>query len=70
MYEFLDRLSRWRCHGCVISAAFSGRSFDGAAISLRLREQIVFPEIDYDRVDAGAWDERRRRHHGANRRGS
>jgi len=31
----------------------SGRSFDGRGnFALGLREQIVFPEIDYDRVDA------------------
>jgi len=31
----------------------SGKSFDGRGnFSLGLKEQIVFPEIDYDRVDA------------------
>ena len=53
MYEFLDRL---------ISVAFprsrdfrglSPRSFDGRGnYSLGFKEQIVFPEIDYDKVDA------------------
>jgi len=43
----------------VIGKAFhdfrgvSGRSFDGRGnFALGLKEQIVFPEIDYDRVDA------------------
>ena len=53
MYEFLDRL---------ISVAFprvrdfrgvSPRAFDGRGnFSVGLKEQIVFPEIDYDKVDA------------------
>jgi large subunit ribosomal protein L5 len=31
----------------------SGRSFDGRGnFALGLKEQLVFPEIDYDRVDA------------------
>ena len=52
MYEFLDRLvnaalPRLRDFRGVSPTAFDGRG----NYSLGLREQLVFPEIDYDKVD-------------------
>ena len=42
-----------RCRACATSAASRAASFDGRGnFALGLKEQIVFPEIDYDRVDA------------------
>jgi large subunit ribosomal protein L5 len=53
MYEFLDRL---------VSVAFprvrdfrgvSGKSFDGRGnYNIGIKEQIIFPEIEYDKIDA------------------
>ena len=41
-----------RCPASATSAASPSRSFDGRGnYSLGLREQIAFPEIDYDKVD-------------------
>ena len=52
MYEFLDRLVTIACRGCATSAASSGKGFDGRGnFAMGLKEQIIFPEIDYDRVD-------------------
>jgi large subunit ribosomal protein L5 len=52
MYEFLDRLlnvalPRIRDFHGVATKAFDGRG----NFSLGLREQLIFPEIDYDKVD-------------------
>jgi large subunit ribosomal protein L5 len=53
MYEFLDRLINVALPRVRDFRGISGRSFDGRGnFALGLREQIVFPEIDYDRVDA------------------
>ena len=53
MYEFLDRLITVALPRVRDFRGISGRSFDGRGnFALGLREQIVFPEIDYDRVDA------------------
>jgi large subunit ribosomal protein L5 len=53
MYEFLDRLITVALPRVRDFRGVSGRSFDGRGnFALGLREQIVFPEIDYDRVDA------------------
>ncbi|MCD6056126.1 MAG: ribosomal protein [Gammaproteobacteria bacterium] len=53
MYEFLERLI---CIAIPRVRDFRGlnpKSFDGRGnYSLGLREQIVFPEIDYDKIDA------------------
>jgi large subunit ribosomal protein L5 len=52
MYEFLDRLINIALPRIRDFRGVSRRSFDGRGnYSLGLREQIVFPEIDYDRVD-------------------
>ena len=42
----------WRCPGCATSRASRRDSFDGRGnYTLGLREQLVFPEIDYDKID-------------------
>ena len=52
MYEFLDRLITVALPRVRDFRGVSGRSFDGRGnYALGLREQLVFPEIDYDRVD-------------------
>ena len=53
MYEFLDRLVNIALPRVRDFHGLSGRSFDGrGGFALGLKEQIVFPEIDYDKVDA------------------
>jgi len=53
MYEFLDRLVTVALPRVRDFRGLSGRSFDGRGnFALGLKEQLVFPEIDYDRVDA------------------
>jgi large subunit ribosomal protein L5 len=53
MYEFLDRLITVALPRVRDFRGISGNSFDGRGnFALGLKEQIVFPEIDYDRVDA------------------
>ena len=53
MYEFLDRLINIALPRVRDFRGVSGRSFDGRGnYALGLREQLVFPEIDYDKVDA------------------
>ena len=53
MYEFLDRLITIALPRVRDFRGLSARSFDGRGnYALGLKEQIVFPEIDYDRVDA------------------
>ena len=53
MYEFLDRLISVAIPRVRDFRGLSAKSFDGRGnFSLGLREQIVFPEIDYDKVDA------------------
>ena len=52
MYEFLDRLVNIALPRVRDFRGLSDRSFDGNGnYSLGLKEQIVFPEIDYDRID-------------------
>ena len=51
MYEFLDRLVNIALPRVRDFRGVSARSFDGRGnYAMGLREQIVFPEIDYDRV--------------------
>jgi large subunit ribosomal protein L5 len=53
MYEFLDRLITVALPRVRDFRGVSGRSFDGRGnYALGLKEQLVFPEVDYDRVDA------------------
>jgi large subunit ribosomal protein L5 len=52
MYEFLDRLVNLALPRLRDFRGVSRRSFDGRGnYSLGLREQIIFPEIEYDKVD-------------------
>ena len=52
MYEFLDRLITIALPRVRDFRGVSGKSFDGRGnYTLGLKEQIVFPEIDYDKVD-------------------
>lgn len=52
MYEFLDRLINIALPQVRDFRGLSGRSFDGRGnYAMGLKEQIVFPEIDYDKVD-------------------
>src|SRR5579885_3320968 len=53
MYEFLDRLVNIALPRVRDFRGASPRSFDGHGnYALGLKEQIVFPEIDYDKIDA------------------
>src|ERR671917_713207 len=52
MYEFLDRLTSVAIPRIRDFRGLSGRSFDGRGnYSMGIREQIIFPEIDYDSID-------------------
>ena len=52
MYEFLDRLVNVALPRVRDFRGLSAKSFDGNGnFALGLKEQIVFPEIDYDKVD-------------------
>lgn len=52
MYEFLDRLINIALPQVRDFRGLPGRSFDGRGnFAMGLREQIVFPEIDYDNVE-------------------
>ena len=52
MYEFLDRLINIALPRVRDFRGVSGKSFDGRGnYALGLKEQIVFPEIDYDKID-------------------
>jgi large subunit ribosomal protein L5 len=52
MYEFLDRLVNIAIPRIRDFRGISGRSFDGRGnFSLGVKEQIIFPEIQYDQID-------------------
>ncbi len=52
MYEFLDRLVNIALPRVRDFRGLSGKSFDGRGnYALGLKEQLVFPEINYDNVD-------------------
>ncbi len=53
MYEFLDRLVNIAIPRIRDFRGLNGKSFDGRGnYSMGIREQIIFPEIDYDKIDA------------------
>jgi large subunit ribosomal protein L5 len=53
MYEFLDRLITIALPRVRDFRGISAKSFDGRGnFSLGIKEQIVFPEIEYDKIDA------------------
>ncbi|MCP4700611.1 MAG: 50S ribosomal protein L5 [Gammaproteobacteria bacterium] len=52
MYEFLDRLISIAIPRIRDFRGFSAKAFDGRGnYSLGVTEQIIFPEIDYDKID-------------------
>ena len=52
MFEFLDRLINVAMPRIRDFRGVSGRSFDGQGnYSMGVREQIIFPEVDYDKID-------------------
>ncbi len=52
MWDFMERLTRLALPRIRDFRGIPGRSFDGRGnYSLGLREQLAFPEIDYDKVD-------------------
>ena len=53
MYEFLDRLVNVAMPRIRDFRGISGRSFDGRGnYNMGIKEQIIFPEIEYDKIDA------------------
>jgi large subunit ribosomal protein L5 len=53
MYEFLDRFITIALPRVRDFRGISGRSFDGRGnYNIGVREQIIFPEIEYDKIDA------------------
>lgn len=53
MYEFLDRLISIAIPRVRDFRGISGKSFDGLGnFNMGIKEQIIFPEIDYDKIDA------------------
>ena len=52
MYDFLDKLMNIALARVRDFSGISAKSFDGHGnFSLGLREQLIFPEIDYDKID-------------------
>lgn len=53
MYEFLDRLINIALPRVRDFRGVSGRAFDGRGnYNIGVKEQIIFPEIEYDKIDA------------------
>jgi large subunit ribosomal protein L5 len=53
MYEFLDRLVAVALPRVRDFRGISGRAFDGRGnYNIGIKEQIIFPEIEYDKIDA------------------
>ena len=53
MYEFMDRLISVAIPRIRDFRGLNGRSFDGRGnYSMGVKEQIIFPEIEYDKIDA------------------
>ena len=53
MYEFLDRFVTISLPRVRDFRGISGRSFDGRGnYNVGVKEQIIFPEIEYDKIDA------------------
>ena len=52
MYEFMDRLVNIALPRVRDFRGLNGKSFDGRGnYAMGIKEQIVFPEIDYDQID-------------------
>ncbi len=53
MYEFVDRFFSIALPRVRDFRGINGNSFDGRGnYSVGIREQLIFPEIDYDKIDA------------------
>ena len=53
MYEFLDRLITIAIPRIRVFRGFSRKAFDGRGnYTLGIKEQIIFPEIDYEKIDS------------------
>ena len=53
MYEFLDRLINIAIPRVRDFRGISAKAFDGRGnFNMGVREQIIFPEVDYDKIDA------------------
>ena len=53
MFEFLDRLVTVAIPRIRDFRGFNGKSFDGRGnYNMGIKEQIIFPEIEYDKIDA------------------
>jgi len=53
MFEFVDRLTTIALPRVKDFRGLNGKSFDGRGnYALGLKEQLVFPEVDYDKIDA------------------
>jgi large subunit ribosomal protein L5 len=53
MFEFLDRLVTVAIPRIRDFRGISGKSFDGRGnYNMGIKEQIIFPEIEYDKIDA------------------
>jgi large subunit ribosomal protein L5 len=53
MFEFIDRLVTVALPRVRDFRGISGKGFDGRGnYNMGLKEQIIFPEIEYDRIDA------------------
>ena len=53
MYEFMDRLVTVALPRVRDFRGINGKSFDGRGnYNMGVREQIIFPEIEYDKIDA------------------
>ena len=53
MFEFLDRLVTIALPRVRDFRGVNGKSFDGSGnYNMGVREQIIFPEIEYDKIDA------------------
>ena len=71
MYEFLDRLVTIALPRVRDFRGVSGRAFDGRGnYNMGIKEQIIFPEIEYDKVDALRGMNITHHHHREDRRGS
>jgi large subunit ribosomal protein L5 len=52
MYEFMDRLFTFALPRVRDFKGINGNGFDGRGnYSMGLKEQLIFPEIEYDKVD-------------------
>lgn len=68
MYEFLDRLINIALLRVRDFRGLTDRSFDGNGnYAFGIKEYIIFPEIDYDKIDGGLGHGRHHLHHGQDR---